>query len=436
MNDIDSAPQLFGMGIMKRSVSFQTVYIALVRRLHMLVLLSCLVPCFCQVIASGMSAQDAEAAFACFLPLYGMTLTLAVPAAFAYLLQEKVKTLGVFLLCALPVSWLFLAGLFALEKHLGLSVMGCEQVTQALILITFLLDAVRMRTNDNSRKRAKAQEDHSWTGDMYLLPLPSLAILAPFAVLYVCALFFHSNELAQTALTGSILYFFLVLPYHVLVRNQEYLESRHHVSRIPVKQISRLQRSSLLRVMIPCALLAAAALLTAGGRQFLDLPSLGLDLFRKPEYGVSYDQNALIRELIALGYLKRGAPPPRWLIALLDFIDNALTIFLTGLIFYGIWLIIRSVIIRFRRQYEEQKPKIAAGGGLDEHVSLKPPRTAAVRNRQGAGIRRRYRRIILRFRGGPPDPYESPSLMEERAGLPDTEPMHRLHDEYEKARYG
>ena len=70
------------------------VYTALVRRLHFLVLLSLIVPCFCLFVTYGMNDEDAARACSHLLPLYLLTLTLAVPASFMYLLQEKVKNLG------------------------------------------------------------------------------------------------------------------------------------------------------------------------------------------------------------------------------------------------------------------------------------------------------------------------------------------------------
>lgn len=410
-------------------------YTALVRRLHFLVLLAVLVPLFCQIVTSGMPPQQAQEAFSRFLPLYGMTLTLALPAAFFYFLQVKVKGLGLFLLCAVPAAVLALAVLFFLEEALSLSVLGAEQVPQALILLLYLLDAIRMRTNDNSRRKAKAQGDHSWRGDLYLLPLPSLVILLPFAVLYLGALFLHSDDFAQVNLIGAILYFFLVLPYHVLVRREDYLESRHHVNRIPRSLIARLHLAHLIHVLIPCALIAAVALMSAGGRHFLDLPKLQLALFSDPDRSGMYRDNALYRELMALGYLHQDAHPPQWLLSLFSIIENALTVLLTALIFYGIWLGIRNLARQFRKEYEKIPAALPAGAMADEHVSLKTERRPEDADPQGRSIRRRYRRIIRRFRGGPPAPYETPSMMEERSHLPDTPAMQKLHDDYERARY-
>ena len=420
---------------MNRSPS--RVYLILIRRLHFLALLALNVPCYCLIITHGLGGPEADAARAHLLPLYLFTFALAIPASYQYFLQERVKNLGSFLLCALPVSFLCLAGLCYLEMGLGISIMGGEQIPQALILLLYLFDAIRMRTNDNSRKKAKAQEDHSWGGDVYLLPLPALPFEIPFAAVYICALVVHSNALAKTALVGAILYFFLVLPYHVLSRREAYLESRHHISRIPVRGIARLQGAALARVLIFCALIAAAALMTSGGRQFLDLPKLGLNYRKIDPYGGFYEVSRLLRLLISLGIIKRGAPPPQWLVSLFAFIENVLTIVMTAVLAYAVWLILRSLYLRFRKFGEKEEEAASLGESQDEHVSLKKKRSAAgpFSGLRENPIRRRYRRTILRSRRTPPDPCETPAVMEERAGLSGTPQMQELHESYERVRY-
>ena len=414
------------------------IYIALVRRLHFLVLAGLIVPCYCLIVTFGMNDEDAALACSHLLPLYVLTLTLAIPASFMYLLQEKVKNLGTYLLCVLPVSFLYLWALCSFEMSSGLSIQGGEQVPQALVLVLYLCDAIRMRTNDNSRKKARAQEDLSWGGDVYLLPLPALLIVLPFAVVYVCALFFHSSEIAQIALIGAILYFFLVLPYHVLTGREEYLKDRHHISRVPVRQIAALQGAALLRVLIPCALLAAAALMTSGGRHFLDLPELHLEYGNTDPYGGFYEADYILRRLMELGLIEKGAPPPAWLISLLGFLENVLTVFMTAVLIRALWLIIKSLYLRFQKFTVGNTLSRSIGESLDEHTSLKKKavRSHAKESREDRSIRRRYRRVIIQYRHEAPAPYETPAVMEQLAGLPDTPDMHLLHDKYEQARYG
>ena len=412
------------------------LYLGLVRRLHFLVLLSLMVPCFCLISTYGLTDAQAQEACSRLLPLYVMTFLLALPASFMYVIQEKVKGLGSYLLCALPVSVLFLACLFFLEQTLGFSIRKSERIPQAVILLLYLLDAIRMRTNDNSRKKAKAEDDFTWTGDVYLLPRPMLPLLIPFAVIYVGALFLHSNEIAQCALIGAILYFFLALPYHVLVQREDYFESRHRISRIPARRIAKLQGASLIRVLIPCALLAAASLMTAGGRTFLDMPTINLGLDLSPDIRTNWSNCLLLRKLWSFFFLNTGSPPPQWLLNLIFFVENVLTVFMTALLVWALWRIVRSIIIRFRKVAEEEADASLSGEARDEHISLRKKRPRYGSGRGDKGVRRRYRRTILRALHQAPEPYETPAMMEQRAGLADTPQMRILHEEYEYARYG
>lgn len=420
---------------MKPDISPTKIYLALVRRLHFLVLLALLVPCLCLIATFGLPEEAATQYSACFLPLYALTLSLTLPVSFMYLMQEKVKNLGAFLLCVCPVSFLFLAGLCRLEMGLGLSVRGAEQVPQALILLLYVLDAIRMRTNDNSRRKARLQEDHSWRGDLYLLPLPALPLLIPFAAIYVSALFLHSGELAHTALVGAILYFFLVLPYHILSHKEAYLESRHHITRIPARQIARLEGLALARLLLPCAGLAVAAILSSGGRRFLDLPPFPLDLGSIVRHRGVYSLSPLWRLLSVLGLYQPGEPVPAWLDQLIDFMENVLTVFMTAVFAYFFWIGIRSLWRRFRRMAQEDGARTMIGEAQDEHVSLKKPRRRQDSGRGLSPVRRRYRRTILRALGEPPKPWETPSMMEERARLAGTEAMRELHESYVQDRY-
>lgn len=64
---------------------------------------------------------------------------------------------------------------------------------------------------------------------------------------------------------------------------------------------------------------------------------------------------------------------------------------------------------------------------------------AGRRTRQGRekeSVRRKYRRTIRRYRKDAPDAAETPSEIEEKAGLADNEDMRALHAQYERERYG
>ncbi len=420
----------------KTKISPSKLYIAVVRRLHFLVLLAVLVPFFCKIGTLSMPDEEAARAAAGFLPLYAITFTIALIAGLFYLLQEKISNLWTFLLCAVPAAILFLLALFACENALGLSVIGAEQVPQALIVLIYLLDAIRMRTNDNSRKKAKVQEDPTWSGDAYLLPLPALQFLIVFALFYIVALFFHSNELALVALIGAIVYFLLVLPYLMLSRREDYIEGHHAVNRIPTQRISQLQTVSLIRVLVPCALLAITALLTSAGRRFLTLPEIRFAGSTLPPDFEFVMQRRLFEKMVEMELLEEGAPPPQWIVDVINFVENALSVVMLALIAYLIYRAVRSLTLLFRKQADEETRTYSSAQTQDEHTSLKEPRQHRRLRMPLDAVRRRYKRTILHYRKEAPDISETPSQIEALAGLPDTQQMHELHESYEIARYG
>ena len=86
------------------------------------------------------------------------------------------------------------------------------------------------------------------------------------------------------------------------------------------------------------------------------------------------------------------------------------------------------------RGIEKEAGEVYRWGDSDEHISLRPSSFSwSVRL---SGIRRRYKKTILQYRGEAPGISETPAQIERLAGLPDTEQMKSLHAEYEKARYG
>ncbi len=420
---------------MKKQISLSRLYIAGVRRLHFLVLLAVFVPFFCRITTLGLEPEEVAAAADTFIPLYGLTLTLVVPVILIYLVQEKAPSLWVFLLCVCPAALLYLAGLFVVEDALGLSINGSEKIPQTLILLAFLCDAIQMRTNDNSRKKAKNENDISWRGDQYLLPFPALQFLLMFVVFYVAALLFHSHELAHVSLTGAILYFFLVFPYLLLSRREEYLEERHNVHRIPADLISRLQGSSLLRVLIPCALFAAAALMTSSGRQFLTLPEITYSGNGSFTYSPFLMRYWMRPDMIEIEMLKKAAPPPQWLVEIFYFLDNVMTLLILALVVYALFRAISGLVIRFGYSDQNKDVRPPRARAADEHFSLKKDRVKFSFRQPEDSVRRRYKKTILRYRSEAPDISETPRRMEALAGLPDTPQMRQLHEDYEKSRY-
>ena len=316
----------------------------------------------------------------------------------------------------------------------GLSVSGMDLPADLAILLLFFFDAMSIRYNENSRIRSKREGDLSWSGDRKLLSAPSAYQFVWFAAIYIVSLTLHNQGLGNAALTGAILYFFLYIPYVLFKRRADYLEKRKHVRGIPARRIRRLDNRMLTAVLIPAGLLAVVSLMTAGGRHYLNLPSFGSLWDEEMVNNGIFEPNYLLREILRYLNLGESAAPPAWLVNLFSFLENLLTVLCTAVIVY---LLVRLIMLMARRfrGIEREDRKLRYTDDTDEHISLRRVQTRPA-GRYQAGVRRRYRKMILRYRGKAPRVSETPAQMERLAGIPDTEELRNLHTEYENVRYG
>ena len=330
---------------------FDRWYMAVVRRLHLVIPFAAFFPLLCQIIEQGVGGETAAAMEEKLLPAFFLQLFLILPAGFLYLAEKKLRSLGLYLLCVIAcVSASWLCSGWLLGRVLGIPYAGAGAVLSVIFMVLFALDALQMRFNDNERVRAKKLQDLSWTGDDYLLPQPWLQILAVFLLLYIASLFSHSKGLGDVALAGAVLYFFLVFPYRFLKNRSDYLEKMIHISSVP---------------------------------------------------SVRFQQEAQMEQLMDLQDLigAEGREPPVWLQLFFQILENVLTV--AGLVFIAVLLVrmLQKAVRAFRIRDTENG---------DEIESLLQEERASLRARTGFGgsaaereknrIRRRYRRTILRYR--------------------------------------
>ena len=415
----------------QRKISLSTVYLRVVRRLHMIPVLALLAPFLCALLDYSL-ARGGEAAEHSLLRVYLISLLLVIPAALLHLAEMLLKRLSLYVLGGVMIIALGTAGFSAVCSHAGGPAAGPGTAAALAALILVFFDALQIHNNDNRRRIAKLEEDPSWEGDIYLLPQPTFLVLIWFAVIYVISLFIHSEGLGTAALSGSVLYFFLVFPYLVLKGLEYYLENRRHVSSIPLEGIRRLHSRTIPAVLIPCGLVAAVSILSAGGRRFLDLPVF--PPMEEALFGNDMMMELWIRERMEmLNLLEEGAPPPAWLLTALAWIENALTLLAFLVILRFVVFLLLAAARRFGLILPETSGD-SAREDRDEHVSLRP--AARPVSREEAGVRRRYRRTILRAMGKAPEISETPDEMERLANLQGTEQTKALHEEYERVRYG
>ncbi len=422
---------------MKNLQRIEKFYIEMVRRLHFIPLTAAILPLLLQLVEEGIDEGTAVLMEERLTQAYAAGLLLIIPAGALYLAAKKLRYFGLYLVCALASVFLGArAMLWIYRDCIGLPYADAGYFCSLIILAVFALDAASMRLNDNEKRKAKKLQDLSWSGDDYLLPQPRLQFLILFLLIYLLSLFTHSRALGDVALAAAVLYFFLVFSYFFLKRRSDYLHQVGRISNVPVKRIRRMSSLFMGAVLLPCLFFALLAFLSGSGRIWLnwDPPRTQaeqqyVDLMQND---AQMEQLRLLQQMLA----EEGGEPPLWLQYLITVLENVATLAMFCLLTYWIGRMILRLFRMFRGRDEESGDEIMSLA-QEERSSLK---NIFSRERGGAAlersrIRRLYRRTILRYRGEAPGLQETPSEMEALADLPDTEEMHKLHRDYEKARY-
>ena len=412
---------------------FAQGYTESVRRLHLIVPLALLIPMLALVPIGGMEASSAAAADSRLVGAYLSGLLLAIPCGLIYLAESRISRFPLFLLTCLLLMAGSLTVSYYWGKATGLSAQGTDLAADVVILLLIFLDAMSMRYNENSRIRSKREADLSWTGDSRFLPGPGWAVFVCFAGVYAISLIVHSAGLGNAALAGGILYFFLFCPWLLLRGRAKYLENRKHVRGVPAQRIRKLHNRLIPAILLPASVLAAVSMLTAGGRQFINLPSFQIPVDESRIQESFMQQQFMMEELMQMAGAEEGAAPPQWVVRLLLFIENAVTVICIVLF---IWFLVHLILYAAKKfsGIEKEEKKTHFAEGIDEHFRIRTPSMRPFTSL--SGVRRRYRRLILTYRKQAPGISETPSEMEELAHIPESEDIHSLHDEYERVRYG
>ena len=412
---------------------FAQRYTESVRRLHLIVPLALLIPLLALIPIGGMDAQSAAAADGRLVYAYLSGLLLLLPCGGIYLAESRISRFPVFLLACIALMAGRVAAAYHWGQFTGLSLQGTDLAADVVILLLVFLDAMSMRYNENSRIRSRREADLSWTEDRRFLPGPGWAVFACFVGVYIVSLLAHSTGLGSAALAGGIVYFFLFCPWLLFRGRADYLGNRKHVRGVPAQRIRKLHNRQIAVLLLSASVPAAVSVLTAGGRQFIDLPSFGAPVNESMVQESMMQQQFLMEEFMRMMGEEEGAAPPQWVVKLFLLMENAATVICVA---FFAWFLIRLIFYAAKKfsGIEKEEKKIHFAEGTDEHFRL--GRQSLQPFLPGSAVRRRYRRVILRYRRQAPGISETPSQMEELAHIPDSEDIRSLHDEYERVRYG
>ncbi len=311
-----------------------------------------------------------------------------------------------------------------------------------LLLETFLIMlnrySVRMRRLDEYEVMlAKEGENITYNeflqGEHGMLDRPHKQFLAVFVITYAAGWLLYNRALCDVALFSGGCYLVLFCFYVYLEKTEEYLSLNQRVAGVPRKRIYGIGRTMFLVFLAMLLVGMLPGILTVNRRSYRDLRNwtdnwkkITADDFTEEE---AADGNEIDFDI---SYDYRRNEPPKWLNGLFYVVGTGCF----ALFIYFIVHAVRQVVVDFRADRDEN-------GDIVENLEAEPEEETAMiagrRTRQGRekeSVRRKYRRTIRRYRKDAPDAAETPSEIEEKAGLADNEDMRALHAQYERERYG
>lgn len=341
-------------------------------------------------------AESAE-----ILPVYLRALLFGIPVALSYYAAEKLPALWQFLLASLLISglsWLLLG-------HAGGAAM-------AAVVCLFRL---RGRLSEEKTRSA--------------LDAPSFFGFLPFLVSFCFSAVYTMPALQRLSVLSAVLYLLVLLAFRGVERIEGYLSLNRDMRGVPARRVQRIAGAAVAAAFLLGAVLLIPPALGWSGDFQLKLPEFQSHAYTPPaEVEVSENQGMPMSELFG-----EGGGPIFQIPAFVSYLLYALIASgLIALLLYGVYKLFKN----FRLSYADDHDVIEAlSNGPDEAASVygqRRKRLSSLDRSPNAAIRRRYRKQVLKASKEPPKRWQSPHEIEACAGM--EEP--RLHELYEKARYG
>ena len=340
--------------------------------------------------------------------------------------------LTVFLCLLSCLALCFLLGRLLLPEPLSLlyvAVMGGE-------LLFVSSTASSLRRMSIRRRKAREEDDISWEERPVVFEMPRFSIFILHVLSYIWGLALHSPMQCDISLLGAFIYLPLYLSYASRYGLGLYLDEKHHVSNIPIRRISRITRVPLALVLLFLLLIMAPSLLLRGRRPYTDLREWKIELApveTPPLGGGENMMSSLPPEILELIAASREAKE----------LPTIFTVLFHLLVTACLLLMLRLLILaalhhvqEFRSPYDEGDLIIPLSKEEEkpEEIRKKIPKEESASD---LSIRRIYKKAIRKqLKKEPPLPYEMPSDLSRRAKLLEAPEGRKLHEDYEKARYG
>lgn len=365
--------------------------------------------------------------------LYIKCLFISVPIIVTERAAKRIKNFAAYIMICVAL----LAGVWGIAAVFNASgayaVCYCIGMSAETLYITLR----RLQSRLKEAPRRKESEPLAAKEEEFL-DTPSLSFVWYFVVVYVLGLFLKSKMLCDIAFYSAIAYLFLALITAYFSATRSYLEINKRIKGIPVK---RLYGVGFFMLLLFSMLLLAGILpsvFLANHRQYIDIKRWFDGVRFTPyeyENQMEFDETSPASiNMMEMMYGDEPMPEPS---VLADILFWVMTVICILVLVCGIILAIRQVFKDFKNSRDENGDIIEAI--LDKEKSDREEVLAVGFRRadsEAERIKRRYRKMIRKHRKDRPAPHESPTEIEEGAGLKDDEQMQQLHKAYEEVRYG
>lgn len=363
--------------------------------------------------------------------LYSKCLLILVPVIITDWAAKRVKYLAVYIvICAALLAAVWgIAALF----HASGAYMVCYCTGMSAEIFFIAIKRLQARLKESSRRK---DEDPLAAKVEEFLDTPSLPLLWYFVVIYGVGVILNGKALCDMAFGSASVYLFLALIATYFRGTKGYLETNKRIKGIPTRRLYGVSFAMLLLFLTLLLIAILPSVFLAAHRQYTDIRGWleGVELAPMEELDEMEFNGSGEMEMLEMLHADAPASEPSvfW---------NTLFQVLGGvcvLVFvYGILRAIRRVFQDFRNSRDEN-------GDIIEEINEKEKFDREEMMEKGRRhtdsaaekIKRRYRKMIRKHRKDRPAPFESPTEIEEGAGLQDDEEMQELHRMYEGVRYG
>ena len=397
--------------------------------IHASMVLSLIIPLFFALMFTLGFVSDETGVIAFYIKCF----LIIIPVIATDIAIKHIKSLWKYIVICIGIC-VFMSGvvfLIAGNDNNGLSYKAI------MILETVYVCIVRFINKVNQVRYIKADDPYAILRQSFI-DKPALAFLWYFVAVYLSGLVLDSKSLCDISFFSAVIYLFLTLAYSFLDTTNKYLLLNKRVSGIPKKRLYAVSAGMMGIFAVILFFTILPSILLADDRNYTDIR----DWFKQAkvvpytgEYVAEINDIQNNSDIIMpFGEIEELPPQITWL---LNMFFKLIGIICVSLFIYAISIIIKHTLEDFRQSVDENGDKIEEIE--NEKISYKEEIIEFFKGHKADSeserIKRQYRKTIRKHRKERPQPYETPTEIEIKAGLAEDSDMKILHKKYEEVRY-